>query len=214
MPAVATEYEVPDFLRDRDPFHIAHQRAWRPKPDATAERHETPEIKRDIPRWAIPFRQPARYKGASGGRSSGKSHFFAEEAVEAMVNDPSLRFVCIREVQRSLKFSAKSLIESKIWALGVGHLFTVLEREIRRNDGTGVMIFEGMQDHTSESIKSLEGFGRAWVEEAQSISQRSLDLLLPTIRAEGSEIWFSWNPNQPTDPVDAFFRKEIGRAHV
>jgi len=208
MPAVATEYEVPDFLRDRDPFHIAHQRAWRPKPDATAERHETPEIKRDIPRWAIPFRQPARYKGASGGRSSGKSHFFAEEAVEAMVNDPSLRFVCIREVQRSLKFSAKSLIESKIWALGVGHLFTVLEREIRRNDGTGVMIFEGMQDHTSESIKSLEGFGRAWVEEAQSISQRSLDLLLPTIRAEGSEIWFSWNPNQPTDPVDAFFRKE------
>jgi len=206
MPAVATEYEVPDFLRDRDPFHIAHQRAWRPKPDATAERHETPEIKRDIPRWAIPFRQPARYKGASGGRSSGKSHFFAEEAVEAMVNDPSLRFVCIREVQRSLKFSAKSLIESKIWALGVGHLFTVLEREIRRNDGTGVMIFEGMQDHTSESIKSLEGFGRAWVEEAQTLSDRSLRLLRPTIRNEGSELWFSWNPRHDSDPVDKFFR--------
>jgi hypothetical protein len=67
------------------------------------------------------------------------------------------------------------------------------------------MIFEGMQDHTADSIKSLEGFGRAWVEEAQSISERSLQLLLPTIRAPQSEIWFSWNPNQPSDPVDAFF---------
>jgi hypothetical protein len=77
------------------------------------------------------------------------------------------------------------------------------------------MIFEGMQDHTSDSIKSLEGFGRAWVEEAQSISQRSLDLLLPTIRAEKSEIWFSWNPDQPTDPVDSFFNgKPEGAARV
>lgn len=119
--------------------------------------------------------------------------------------DPSLRFVCIREVQRSLKFSAKSLVESKIRTLGVSHLFTVLTNEIRRNEGTGVMIFEGMQDHTSDSLKSLEGFGRAWVEEAQSLSQRSMDLLLPTIRADDSEIWFSWNPDQPDDPVDAFF---------
>lgn len=132
-----------------------------------------------------------------------------------MVCDPHLRFVCIREVQRSLKFSAKSLVESKIKKLGVAHLFEVLEREIRRRDGDGVMIFEGMQDHTAESIKSLEGFGRAWVEEAQSISKDSLDLLLPTIRQEGSEIWFSWNPDQPTDPVDVFFAsKPQGSAHV
>lgn len=162
-------------------------------------------LQRTIPAWAEVLRVPARYKGASGGRSSGKSHFFAEEAVEAMVNDPSLRFVCIREVQRSLKFSAKSLVESKIRTLGVQEHFEVLTSEIRRKNGTGVMIFEGMQDHTSDSIKSLEGFGRAWVEEAQSISKRSLDMLLPTIRAEGSEIWFSWNPDQPTDPVDALF---------
>lgn len=122
-----------------------------------------------------------------------------------MVCDPALRFVCIREVQRSLKFSAKSLVESKIRKLGVGHLFDVLNTEIRRKGGTGVMIFEGMQDHTADSIKSLEGFGRAWVEEAQSISKNSMDLLLPTIRADGSEIWFSWNPDQPTDPVEKFF---------
>lgn len=150
-----------------------------------------------------PLLAPARYKGAKGGRGSGKSHFFAECAVEAMVTAPTLRVVCIREVQRSLKFSAKALVEAKIRTLGVGHLFRVLDDEIRRVGGTGVMIFAGMQDHTADSIKSLEGFGRAWVEEAQSLSKRSLELLVPTIRAPGSELWFSWNPDQPTDPVDA-----------
>lgn len=173
------------------------------------------DLHRRIPRWALPLQQPKRYKGASGGRASGKSHFFAEEAVEAMVCDPSLRFVCIREVQRSLKFSAKSLVESKIRQLGVEHLFEILDSEIRRRHGVGVMIFEGMQDHTADSIKSLEGFGRAWVEEAQSISARSLQLLLPTIRTDASEIWFSWNPDAPTDPIDAFFMGGVdGAVHV
>jgi hypothetical protein len=173
------------------------------------------ELAIPTPEWAEPLLPPARYKGASGGRASGKSHFFAERAVEEMVCDPSLRFVCIREVQRSLKFSAKSLVEAKIKTLGVEDLFHVLTTEIRRRGGDGVMIFEGMQDHTADSIKSLEGFRRAWVEEAQSISKRSLDLLLPTIRADESEIWFSWNPDQPTDPVDAFFAgKPEGSVHV
>lgn len=162
------------------------------------------------PAWAVPLLEHARYKGAKGGRGSGKSHFFAELSVEEMVADPDLHFVCIREVQRSLRFSAKKLVEAKIRALGVGHLFDVLTTEIRRKGGRGIMIFEGMQDHTADSLKSLEGFGRAWVEEAQSLSQRSIDLLLPTIRAEGSEIWFSWNPNQPDDPVDKLFRSLAG----
>lgn len=173
------------------------------------------DLTRQVPRWAVPLQHPARYKGASGGRSSGKSHFFAEEAVEAMVCDPNLRFVCIREVQRSLKFSAKSLVEAKIHGLGVDALFDIVGTEIRRLGGDGVMIFEGMQDHTADSIKSLEGFGRAWVEEAQSISDRSLELLLPTIRTEHSEIWFSWNPDLATDPVDRFFAgKPEGSVHV
>lgn len=170
----------------------------------------TLSLTRQIPRWARPLQVPARYKGASGGRASGKSHFFAEEAVEAMVCDPDLRIVCIREVQRSLKFSAKALVESKIRALGVESCFEVMATEIRRRHGRGVMIFEGMQDHTADSIKSLEGFGRAWVEEAQSISERSMRLLLPTIRAPGSELWFSWNPESADDPVDAFFRSQPG----
>lgn len=165
------------------------------------------ELNRKVLPYCIPLQAPARFKGNSGGRGRGASHFFAEEAVEAMVLNPSLRFACIREVQKALKFSAKSLVEMKIVTMGVPHLFDVLEREIRRRDGDGIMIFEGMQDHTAESIKSLENFGRAWVEEAHAISQRSLDMLIPTIRAPGSQLWFSWNPDQPTDAVDLLFAK-------
>lgn len=168
------------------------------------------EIDRGVPRWALPLHQPARYKGAKGGRSSGKSHEIATMAVEAMVRDPDLRFVCIRETQRSLAFSAKATIEGKIRQLGVESLFEVQANKIRRRGGIGLMIFEGMQDHTADSLKSLEGFGRAWVEEAQSLSKRSMDLLLPTIRAEGSEIWFSWNPDDPGDPVDMLFQQLAG----
>src|SRR5690625_2545395 len=157
------------------------------------------------PESALPLLEPARYKAANGGRGSGKSHFFAEMAVEAMIADPDLSVVCIREIQKSLKFSAKRLIESKIRNLGVQHYFDITATEIRNTRGEGVMIFQGMQDHTADTIKSLEGFRVAWVEEAQSLSARSLQLLRPTIRAEGSEIWFSWNPNQPEDAVDAFF---------
>ncbi|TSD85612.1 PBSX family phage terminase large subunit [Mycobacterium sp. KBS0706] len=75
--------------------------------------------------------------------------------------------------------------------------------------GGGRIIFQGMQNHTAESIKSLEGYDIAWVEEAQSLSARSLELLRPTIRKPGSELWFSWNPTQPKDPVDALFRGPV-----
>jgi phage terminase large subunit len=159
------------------------------------------------PEWAEPLLYPKRYKGAKGGRGSGKSHFFAELLVESLVLDPNKSAVCIREIQKSLKFSAKRLIEQKIENLGVSHLFTITQSEIRTAKGNGVVLFQGMQDHTADSIKSLEGFDIAWVEEAQNLSARSLKLLRPTIRKEGSEIWFSWNPELPTDPVDEFFRQ-------
>lgn len=156
------------------------------------------------PEWAEPLLEPSRYKGAKGGRGSGKSHFFAELLVEEHCLNPDQQSVCIREVQKSLKFSAKKLIEDKISALGVSDLFEITQTEIRRKGAKGLIIFQGMQDHTADSIKSLEGFDRAWVEEAQNLSDRSLRLLRPTIRKEGSEIWFSWNPEQPTDAVDQF----------
>jgi phage terminase large subunit len=159
----------------------------------------------ETPRVFVPLLKPARYKGAYGGRGSGKSHFFAEMLVETALMTPGLRAVCIREVQRSLEQSVKRLVEDKIEALGLGSLFEIQKYEIK-TPGDGLIIFQGMQNHTSDSIKSLEGYNIAWIEEAQSLSQRSLDLLRPTIRAEGSEIWAGWNPSKGTDPIDAFFR--------
>ncbi len=211
-------YRVEDvFRRTIETARLAQQREDERRREIERlqrEERETPAIvpvvqhlNRQVLPWALPLQQPARYKGASGGRGSGKSHFFAEEAVEAMVKNPSLRVACIREVQKSLKLSVKSVVESKIRSLGVSHLFDITTTEIRRVDGDGLMIFMGMQDHTAESIKSLEGFGIAWVEEAHMISQKSLDLLLPTIRMPNSEVWFSWNETDPTDPVDVFFKK-------
>lgn len=163
----------------------------------------------DIPtaRVFVPLLEPARYKGAWGGRGSGKSHFFAELLVEDALRERGLLSVCIREVQKSLKDSSKRLIERKLGDLGLGEAdgFKVF-REVIETPGDGVVVFQGMQDHTAESVKSLEGFKRAWVEEAQSLSSRSLELLRPTIRAPGSELWFSWNPRFKSDPVDRMLR--------
>jgi phage terminase large subunit len=153
----------------------------------------------------VPLIEPARYKGAWGGRGSGKSHFFAELLIDYAIAFPGLRAVCVREVQKSLAQSVKRLLEDKIAAMGVGSLFNVLQTHIE-TPGGGLIIFQGMQNHTAESIKSLEGYGVAWVEEAQSLSQRSLDLLRPTIRDEGSELWFSWNPRSEKDPIEALLR--------
>jgi phage terminase large subunit len=108
-------------------------------------------------------------------------------------------------VQKSLKQSVKKLIENKIEEFGIGHLFEVQQTEIKCPHG-GVIIFAGMQNHTADSIKSLEGFDIAWVEEAQSISQFSLDLLRPTIRKPGSQMLFSWNPRFDTDPIEGLLR--------
>ena len=154
-----------------------------------------------------PLTWPARYKGAWGGRGSGKSHFFAGLVLVDSHVHPGLRTVCIREVQKSLKESAKRLIEDKIAEYGLTEAdgFKVF-REVIETPGDGVITFQGMQDHTAESIKSLEGFKRAWVEEAQTLSARSLGLLRPTLRADGSELWFSWNPTRKSDPVDMMLR--------
>jgi len=150
-----------------------------------------------------------RYKGAYGGRGSGKSHFMAELLVERCYAEPT-RAVCIREVQNTIKESVKQLLADKIAKLGLMDFFEIIDTEIRGKNGS-LIIFRGMQHFNADSIKSLEGYDVAWVEEAQSLSQRSLDLLRPTIRKEGSEIWFSWNPESEDDPVDVFFRQQ-GRA--
>jgi len=118
-----------------------------------------------------------------------------------------LRAVCIRAVQKDLKESAKLLIEDKLSKFGLGEAdgFRVFT-DVIEAPGDGLIIFKGMQDYTAESVKSLERFKRAWWEEAQTARPRSLGMLRPTIRDEGSELWFSWNPRKKDDPVDAMLR--------
>jgi phage terminase large subunit-like protein len=149
--------------------------------------------------------RPSRYKALYGGRGSGKSHFFAECLVANAAMTKGFRALCIREVQKSLKESAKRLIEDKIVESGAAHIFTIKHDEII-TPGNGVIAFTGMNQHNSESVKSYESFNLAWVEEANTFAARSIELLHPTIRAEASEIWYSWNPNDVTDPVDKLFR--------
>jgi len=153
-----------------------------------------------------PLLHPARYKGAWGGRGSAKSHFFAGLWLEESISE-KLDFVCLRETLKSLEFSVKKLLESKIEQHNAGAYFDVQDRRIKSKLG-GVTIFEGMQNHTAESIKSLEGFDRAWFEEAQNASDSSLTLLRPTIRKPDSQLWFSWNPDLDTDPIDQLLRGE------
>ena len=155
-----------------------------------------------------PLEGAHRYIGAHGGRGSGKSHYFGERWLRENIAD-KLDCVCLRETLKSLEFSVKKLLEAKIQHFNAGAYFEIQDRRIQSKAG-GVTIFEGMQNHTADSIKSLEGFDRAWFEEAQSASDKSLTLLRPTIRKPGSQLWFGWNPAQPTDPIDALLRgKEL-----
>lgn len=158
------------------------------------------------PEWALPLLEGSRYKGAWGGRGSGKSHMFAELMIEAHIMDQKRRSVCVREIQKSLNQSVKRLLETKIESMNAGAYFEVQDVVIKSKKADGAIIFQGMQNHTADSIKSLEGYDCAWVEEAQSLSQTSLDLLRPTIRKPESELWFTWNPRQQNDPVDFLLR--------
>jgi phage terminase large subunit len=141
--------------------------------------------------------EKSRYKAAYGGRGSGKSHFFAERLIEDSVVEPGesgegLRSICIREVQKDLAQSAKLLIETKLDKLNLGEAqgFKVF-RDVIQTPHDGLIIFKGMNDYTRDSIKSLEGFKRAWWEEAHTATAGSLSM---------------WNPRRPTDPVDFMFR--------
>jgi phage terminase large subunit len=159
-----------------------------------------------------PLLEPARDKGAWGGRGSGKSHFFGGLLVEDSLREPGesgegLRSVCIREVQKDLAQSSKALIEAKLaqFRLGEADGFKVF-KDCIATPKDGLIIFKGMQDYTADSIKSLENFKRAWWEEAQTASSNSVKLLRPTLRAPGAQLWWSWNPRRKIDPVDVMLR--------
>jgi phage terminase large subunit len=157
----------------------------------------------EVPEVFVPLLTPKRYLGVYGGRGSGKSHFCAEYVIAKAI--AGCRVACIREVQNSIKDSVKQLIVDKILGHGLESMFEILEQEIRGPRGS-LIVFKGMQSYNAANIKSLEGFDLAWVEEAQTLSGHSLDLLRPTFRKVGSQLLFAWNPRYKTDAVDKFFR--------
>ncbi|WP_313349092.1 phage terminase large subunit [Paracoccus sp. (in: a-proteobacteria)] len=167
-------------------------------------------LKPDTPAIFEPlWTQKARYKGAHGGRGSAKSWDRGQHLVFRHAMEPGLNSTCLREVQVTLKDSVFKLIEDTARRLGVGGLFTPVPSDSHiKCPGGGVMIFRGMNDMNADNIKSLEGFDIAWWEEAQTATQRSLDLLRPTIRKPGSELWFTWNPRLRGDPVDVMLRQD------
>lgn len=162
--------------------------------------HQRKEIEeREVrfpPKLKMLFRQH-RYKVAYGGRGSAKSWSFARALLIQGANK-KLRILCIREVQKSIKDSSHKLLKDQIEALGLGGFYDVQETIIRGKNGTEIM-FTGLSSQTETSIKSYEGIDIVWAEEAQTISKNSWDILIPTIRKEGSEIWITFNPVLESD---------------
>jgi phage terminase large subunit len=147
--------------------------------------------------------EPSRYKVARGGRGSGKSWGVAR-ALLIRGSSQTTRVLCTREVQKSIQQSVHQLLRDQIESLGLTHFYEVLATEIRGKNGTQ-FFFGGLSDQTAESLKSFEGVDVCWVEEAQAVTKRSWDILIPTIRKEGSEIWITYNPELDSDETHKRF---------
>ncbi len=148
------------------------------------------------------FEGPARYRVAHGGRGSAKSWSFARMVLVRCVRQPLL-VLCTRELQISIRDSVHRLLSAQITALHLEGFFEVQQAIIRGRNGSEI-IFEGLRSNVTK-IKSLEGVDLCWVEEAQRVSEVSWEVLIPTIRQPGSEIWITFNRDQETDPTDLRF---------
>lgn len=153
----------------------------------------------EFPSKFAAFDKPCRYKFARGGRGSGKSWSIAKKLLIRGGEKPT-RILCTREVQKSIKQSVHQLLKDQIIAMGLDNFYQVLDTEIRGKNGTRIY-FSGLSDITADTIKSFEGVDICWIEEGQAITKKSLTTLVPTIRAENSEIWVSYNPQLDTDPI-------------
>ena len=153
----------------------------------------------NLPAWAKPLARPARYKVIHGGRGSAKTWTVATLLVLQSVECP-IRVACVREFQRSIQESAKRTIEDSIDRLGLRSHFNIQRDNIYGRNGSH-FFFRGMSTSTEEAIRGWEAVDVVWVEEAQRMSQRSREILYPTIRKPGSELWFTFNPRYRTDPV-------------
>ena len=148
----------------------------------------------DLGRW--------RFKVTHGGRGGAKSHSIAQ-ALIMLADAQPLRIACCREVQKTLAESSKQVIEDYIERMGVEDSFVSQKNAVIHRRTGSLFGFHGLREHTAKSIKSLENTHIAWVEEADSVSKRSYEMLIPTIRPAQkgavSEIWLSFNPDKSDD---------------
>ena len=152
-----------------------------------------------LPDWAAKLQVPARYKVLLGGRGSAKSWTAAALILLRAAQRP-MRIACVREHQTSIQESSKQLLDQTIWRQGLQHFFKSYEYRIEGINGTRIF-FHGMSTSTRQSIRGWEDIDLVWVEEAQRMTDKTADILYPTIRKPGSEIWLTWNPDQRTDRV-------------
>ena len=158
---------------------------------------DAPIARLQLPEALARIWEPKRYKVMYGGRGGGKSWSVAAVLL-VMAADRPLRILCAREVQKSMRDSVHRLLKDQIVKMGMESFFEVLDTEIRGANGS-IFLFTGLQSHTVDSIKSFEGVDVVWIEEAHGVSKKSWDVLTPTIRKAGSEIWMTLNPDMETD---------------
>jgi len=180
-----------------------------------------PTIARFPPKLKFLFR-PKRYKVAYGGRGSAKSWNYARALIIKMVEcvgklkTEQLRMLCAREFQNSLKDSVHQLLCDQIELMGFSQYFSITDKEIKTHWGSYI-IFAGLHNNQTK-IKSMEAIDICWVEEAEKVSDRSWEILIPTLRKPGSEIWVTFNPDSEDDPTYKRFvknRADLGdTAHV
>lgn len=152
----------------------------------------------DFPEVFNFLRHPARYKVAWGGRGGARSWSFARALIAKGAHE-ELFILCAREFQNSISDSVHKLLANQIEMMGYADCYTVLNNSIRCRSGTE-FVFWGLKQNITK-IKSIEGIDVCWVEEAEKVSQNSWDVLIPTIRKDGSEIWVTFNPDLITDPT-------------
>ncbi len=160
---------------------------------------QTQKLTANLPSWAKPLARPVRYKALYGGRGGGKSWTAGQIHVLQAAERP-LRVACVREHQNSIAESSKQVLEDSIHRLGLDDHFIIQRDHIYGRNGSH-FFFRGLSKVTEQSIRSWEGVDRVWVEEAHFMTARSREILYPTIRKPGSELWFTFNPRYRTDPV-------------
>ena len=158
----------------------------------------TRQVDAQFPRKLSLLFKPSRYKVLHGGRGSGKSWGVAR-ALLILAAQKQMRILCTREVQNSILESVHKLLSDQVESLGLSHFYEIQKTTIKGVNGSQ-FIFEGLR-HNINSIKSMEGVDICWVEEAEKVTDDSWRILIPTIRAPGSEIWVTFNPHLETDPT-------------